>query len=205
MKTKGLVKDPLNLVVAGVAGQGNVVISQMLGNALVSAGYKIVFGQSFGSNQRGGSVRNYLRISEEVMYSPIVPTGKADIIVSMEPVEALRMLTDFGNPSVVTLLNPRVLSARNSTIDMAALLDNIRKLSARLITIEATEEALKLGNSMLANIILVGAIIGIGLLPVTKDAIIADLKERFPRAVDMNLRALDRGLELVRGQNNNWI
>ncbi len=200
MKTKGLVKDPLNLVVAGVAGQGNVVISQMLGNALVSAGYKIVFGQSFGSNQRGGSVRNYLRISEEVMYSPIVPAGNADIIVSMEPVEALRMLTDFGNPSVITLLNPRVLSARNSTIDMAALLDNIRKLSARLITIEATEEALKLGNSMLANIILVGAIIGIGLLPVTKDAIIADLKERFPRAVDMNLRALDRGLELVRGR-----
>jgi indolepyruvate ferredoxin oxidoreductase beta subunit len=200
LSRRQLVEDPLNLVVTGVAGQGNVVISQMLGNALVSAGYKVVFGQSFGSNQRGGSVRNYLRISEEVMYSPIVPAGNADIIVSMEPVEALRMLTDFGNPSVITLLNPRVLSARNSTIDMAVLLDNIRKLSARLITIEATGEALKLGNSMLGNIILVGAIIGIGLLPVTKDAIIADLKERFPRAVDMNLRALDRGLELVRGR-----
>ena len=200
--SKTLVKDPLNLVIAGVAGQGNIVISLLLGNALVNEGYLVMFGQSFGSNQRGGSVRNYLRISRETMYSPIVPYGHADIIVSMEPMEAMRMLMEFGNPNVITIVNPRAIasSGKSEYPDLDRLLADIRKASARILIVNATEEALKLGNPILANIVLVGAMVGAGILPIDKESVAPELRERFPRAIELNMRALDRGMELAEGQ-----
>ncbi len=200
---KQLMKDPLNLIIAGVAGQGNVLIAMLIGNALVENGYQVMFGQTFGSNQRGGSVRNYIRISNETKYSPIIPQGHGDIILGMEPIETMRMLREFGNPNVITVVNPRAIMSIDSRAgieypDIDKLLADIERLSSKTWVINATEEAQKMGNPILANVILAGGLIGADILPLEKNLFESLLQERFPRASEINLKAFNRGLELAK-------
>ncbi|MEW5910912.1 MAG: 2-oxoacid:acceptor oxidoreductase family protein [Thermodesulfobacteriota bacterium] len=75
--------DPYNLVITGVGGQGNVMASRVIGNMLTILGYKITIGETFGSSQRGGSVRSDMRISSEAVFSPLMPKGSAHMIVGM--------------------------------------------------------------------------------------------------------------------------
>jgi indolepyruvate ferredoxin oxidoreductase beta subunit len=201
---KALMKDPLSLVVIGVAGQGNVVTSSLICNALANEGYLVTFGQSYPAQQRGGPVINYIRVSREVQASPIIPEGRADVIVAMEPVEAMRMLNQYGNPDVITLVNPRPIQAIDTTglgakyPSMDKLMKDIAALSAKTWVINATEEAQALGNPIMANVILVGAIVGSGVLPLDRKAMEPVLRERFPKALDINMKALDRGIELMK-------
>ena len=203
MTTKTLMKDPLNLIVIGAAGQGNVQISLLIGDALVREGYLVTFGQTYGATQRGGSVTNYVRISKEVQCSPIVPEGRADIILALEPVEAMRMLRRYGNPDVITIVNSRAIHPIDITGGQAEypeldeLLDAIKRLSAKAWVINATEEAQRLGDPILANIILTGALIGSGAVPLDKESLEHLLQERFPKAIELNMAAFNRGIELV--------
>jgi len=167
---KELIKDPLSLIVIGVAGQGNVVTSYLICEALVNEGFRVTFGQSYPAQQRGGPVINYIRVSKDIQASPIIPEGRADIIVAMEPVEAMRMLNQYGNPDVITMVNPRPIQAIDGAglgmkyPSLDKLIENITALSAKTLIIHATEEARKLGNPIMANVILVGALIGSNLL-----------------------------------------
>ena len=203
MTTKTLMKDPLNLIVIGAAGQGNVQISLLIGDALVQEGYLVTFGQTYGATQRGGSVTNYVRISKEVQCSPIVPEGRADIILALEPVEAMRMLRRYGNPDVITIVNSRAIHPIDITGGQAEypeldeLLDAIKRLSAKAWVINATEEAQRLGDPILANIILTGALLGSGAVPLDKESLEHLLQERFPKAIELNMAAFNRGIELV--------
>ncbi len=206
MSTKGLMKDPLNLVIIGVGGQGNVVISQLISDVLVREGYLVTFAQTYSSAQRGGSVVNYVRISKETECSPLIPAGHADVIIALEPAEAIRMLGQFGNRSVTTIVNPRPIQLMEMAggeaeyPDLDKLMATIKRLSARTLAIKATEEAQRLGNAIVANVIIVGALVGSGVLPLDRESIEPVLRERFPRAVEINMIALNRGMELAAGQ-----
>lgn len=196
-------RDPFSLIVIGVAGQGNVVTSFLICNALVNEGYRVTFGQSYPAQQRGGPVINYIRVSKDIQASPIIPEGRADVIVAMEPVEAMRMLDQYGNPDVITMVNPRPIQAIDTTgsgtkyPSMDKLMADIEALSAKTWVVDATEEAQKLGNSIMANVILVGALVGSGVLPLDRKTMEPVLRERFPNAFDINMKALDRGIELM--------
>ena len=100
-------KDPFNVIIGGVGGQGNVLASQILGEMLVSQGYVITIGETYGASQRGGAVMSHLRISAKDQFSPLIPEGQCDLLVALEPVEGLRILDHYGNPRVMTLLNTR--------------------------------------------------------------------------------------------------
>ncbi|MGB2800374.1 MAG: indolepyruvate oxidoreductase subunit beta [Dehalococcoidia bacterium] len=203
MTPKTLMKDPLNLIVIGAAGQGNVQISLLIGDTLVREGYLVTFGQTYGATQRGGTVTNYVRISKEVQCSPIVPEGRADIILALEPVEAMRMLRRYGNPNVITIINSRPIHPIDITGGQAEypeldeLLDAIKRLSAKAWVINATEEAQRLGDPILANVILTGALIGSGTVPLDEKSVEPLLQERFPKAFELNMAAFSRGIELV--------
>ncbi len=82
---KTLSKDPLNVLVAGVGGQGNVLLAQILGQALMREGFFTVVGDTFGAAQRGGSVASHIRISKDIEYSSIVPKGHADLFSVWSP------------------------------------------------------------------------------------------------------------------------
>ncbi len=102
-----LAKDPYNIVITGVGGQGNVMASRVLSNMLVRRGFRVTIGETFGMSQRGGSVMSHIRVSPTAVWSPQIPKGRADLIVAIEPLEAIRVLVDYGNPAVKVLVNMR--------------------------------------------------------------------------------------------------
>jgi len=97
--------DPLNLIICGTGGQGNVLISRLLGRALTDNGYKVTIGDTFGAAQRGGAVFSSMRISKKKYYGPLVQEGQADVLLSLEPLESLRILNTYGNPEIATVSN----------------------------------------------------------------------------------------------------
>jgi indolepyruvate ferredoxin oxidoreductase beta subunit len=205
MATKALAADPYNLIITGVGGQGNVLASKLIGNMLVGKGFHVTIGETFGASQRGGSVMSYLRVSTESMLSPQIPRGKAHLIVSLEPTEAMRVLTDYGNPDVKLITNTRpvyslgVICGDNDYPSMADLEKWADNLTAAAWFIDATDEAVKLGNPILGNVLLVGALAGIGDLPLGKDDFSKAIAQIMsPDKVNMNVVAFDMGQALVR-------
>ena len=99
--------DPFNLIITGVGGQGNVLASKVVGRMLVSRGLSVTIGETFGASQRGGSVMSHLRVSAGSAWSPLIPSGRAHMIISLEPIEALRVMAAFGNPEVAVICNNR--------------------------------------------------------------------------------------------------
>ena len=81
MMKMSLVKDPTNIIITGVGGQGNVMASRVLAGMLVNAGYVVTIGETFGMSQRGGSVMSHLRVSSTSVLSPQIPQGRADILL----------------------------------------------------------------------------------------------------------------------------
>lgn len=199
-------KDPLNILVAGVGGQGNVMMAQVMGQALVKKGYHAVIGDTFGASQRGGSVASHIRISKEVEYSSIVPKGHADLIIGMEPSEALRVMAVYANPETRVICNPRpvypptVISGSDTYPDLEELINDIEKYCGKLWIIEATDEAMAMGNGLYANTILMGAVLGANMLPINRNDILELYKERFTNTniYEANVKALDRGIALAR-------
>lgn len=200
---KQLSKDPLNLIITGVGGQGNVIIALIVGNALVRKGYLVTIGETYGLSQRGGPVMSHIRISTDSQYSPFIPDGHAHIILGMEPVETLRMLSQYGNPDVITIFNPRPIysievtsgSANYPEIEQAK--KDIKSLSAKTWIINATEEAQKMGTPIFANMILIGALLQTSVLPLDKESTEAIIREMFPQEVENNLKALNKGMALA--------
>ena len=200
---KKLAKDPINLVVAGVGGQGNVMVSLVMGNTLVHDGYFVTIGETYGSSQRGGSVMSHLKVSAEKQYSPLIPEGQADIVLGMEPVETLRVLKSFGNLNVVTVVNPRPIHPVDFTgsgsgyPNLEELLGQVKSMSAKTYIVHATEEAQKMGNAMLANMILIGALVQTGLVTISQEAIEKTIRDMFPKAIKENIEALNKGKKLA--------
>jgi len=196
--------DPLNLIVCGVGGQGNILISRMIGRILAGSGYYVTIGETFGAAQRGGAVHSSMRISKRSQYGPLIPRGKGHIVVGLEPLETLRMLAHYGNDEVVTVSNTRpiqpvgVLARRLEYPDPDSLKASIDSLSNRAWLVDATQMALDLGSPIVANIILLGSVLGIDKLPLTAQQVEGEIRSAFPpSAVDLNLRALRMGREAV--------
>jgi indolepyruvate ferredoxin oxidoreductase beta subunit len=200
MTSQALTKEPFNMVIAGVGGQGNVLLSAFVGNALINKGYMISVADTFGVSQRGGSVASHIKISKDTLYSSVTLNGQADVVLGMEPAETLRVLGEFGNPEVVTIVNPRPVYPTGgvSYPDLEKVKKAIEQLSAKTSYVNATEVALELGNPILTNIILLGALVGAKLLPIDKEDMVPILEERFPGPLfDINLKAFNKGMELI--------
>jgi len=141
MSIQELTKEPFNMVIAGVGGQGNVLLSGFVGSALLNKGYMVSVADTFGVSQRGGSVASHIKISKDTLYSSATLNGKADVVLGMEPVETLRNLGKFGNPDVVAIVNPRPVypSGGVSYPDLEKVKEAIEQLSAKTSYINATE------------------------------------------------------------------
>jgi indolepyruvate ferredoxin oxidoreductase beta subunit len=195
--------DPLNLVIAGVGGQGNILLSRLVGRAMVKKGYFVSIGETFGAAQRGGAVMSNIRISERTPFGPLIPEGKVHVILSLEPLETLRMLVKFKNPNVVSVTNflavppLGVLSMRDDYPDTDRLRNAICELSESAFFLNATDIALKLGAPIVTNIIMLGALIAKGLLPLTQQEIENEIKEDFPGSVELNIEAFRKGMEAM--------
>ncbi|MBU0652195.1 MAG: indolepyruvate oxidoreductase subunit beta, partial [Proteobacteria bacterium] len=169
-----LAKDPYNIVITGVGGQGNVMASRVLSNMLVRKGFKVTIGETFGMSQRGGSVMSHIRVSSASAWSPQIPKGAADLIVGIEPIEAIRVLPGYGNRSVKVLVNLRpiypvsVITGEAEYPSAEKIRETVTALAAEVRFLSATEEAIRLGNPILGNIVMIGAVAGLGVLPIDR-------------------------------------
>jgi indolepyruvate ferredoxin oxidoreductase, beta subunit len=194
-------KEPINLIITGVGGQGNILISKLLGQAFMEEGYTITIGETYGATQRGGSVASHVRLSrEKVPYSPVTPRGKADIILGLEPSESLRILTTFGHGGTYVVTNSRPIHSLEVAIGEAeyptqeTIAECMGRLSRKAWHINASECALGLGNALLTNIVMTGALMGTGLLPIEKGRIEHQLKLTFKGEKQaVNLKAFELG------------
>jgi indolepyruvate ferredoxin oxidoreductase beta subunit len=198
-------KDPLNVIVTGVGGQGNVLISQLIGKALVREGHHVTIGETYGASQRGGAVMSHIRISRQEQYGPLIPEGQADVILGLEPVETMRVLAQYGRPEVTVIANSRPVHPMAVTTGAAEYPSTeeveklLQQLSSSAWLIHATEIALEMGASILANIIMAGALVGSRALPLEPEGLEAALRESMPGdKLEMNLQAARRGLEEAR-------
>jgi len=201
MQNLQLMKDPYNIIVTGVGGQGNVMASRVLSNMLSSKGYLITIGETFGASQRGGSVMSHIRVSAESTWSPQIPKGQADMVVALEPVEAIRVLMFYGNPDVKVLSNTRpiypvgVIAGNLNYPKMEEISESLSGLTESVLFIDATKEAVTLGNPILSNIIMIGAVSGMGVLPVGIDEFNKVIRTMVPmKHLDVNIRAFEIGM-----------
>ncbi len=204
MKPPELSRDPYNLIITGVGGQGNVLASRMVGDMLTQQGLVVTIGETFGASQRGGSVMSHLRVSPDGFYSPQIPKGRAHIIVSLEPTEAVRVLKDYGNPEVKVLCNMRpihsigVICGEQQYPPLERIKEWIEELSEEARFFDATGKALELGNPIFSNIICVGALAGMDVLPLDRKAFEEVLRQKVsPEKIEANLSAYDIGRQLV--------
>ena len=202
MKTMG--KDPLNIILAGVGGQGNVMASRVLANMLSLKGYKVTIGETFGMSQRGGSVMSHLRVSKSSAWSPQIPKGMADVLIALEPIEAVRVMRSYGNSGVKVLVNTRpihpvgVIAGDAEYPPLESIEKGLKELTPYVWMLDATEEATKLGNPILSNIIMIGAASGLKLLPVGMPEFRSVVRDFFPpKLLEVNHRAFEIGKEKV--------
>jgi indolepyruvate ferredoxin oxidoreductase beta subunit len=204
MERKGLRKDPYNIIITGVGGQGNVLASRMLANMLFRKGFMITIGETFGGSQRGGSVMSHIRVSLTTIWSPQMPKGRADMVVALEPIEAIRLLASYGSADVKVLTNTRpiypvgVIAGQITYPSAEEIQSALRELSGSCWFIDASDQALKLGNPIFGNIIMIGAVAGMKELPIDRkdfrEVITGTLAED---KLDVNMKAFDIGVNSV--------
>ena len=187
-----------SIMLVGVGGQGTILASKLLTIGLMEAGYDVKMSEIHGMSQRGGSVSSQVRYSKDQVYSPVIEIGGADMIVSFEKVEALRYLKYLKEGGTIVANNYKMESVATITGKAEYKVEEVDKklkeLNAKVIN--ASDKATELGNAKVMNIILLGTVIkGMHLEDIDWEQIIRDnVKEKF---IDINIRALHEGMELV--------
>lgn len=196
---------PINMIIAGVGGQGNVLASQILGRAASQKGLKVTIGETFGLSQRGGPVMSHLRFSREKNYGPIIPPNRAHVILGLEPLETLRILHEYANDETTFVVNSRpiyplnVIAGDAEYPDPQWIRDVIADAGGKLFWLDATPFAIELGGPIMLNMIMLGAACALPLVPVEHEDIKAILKDIFPEGkLEPNYNALDLGAKLIR-------
>jgi len=198
-------EDPLNIIITGVGGQGNVLASQIIASAAVQDGLYVSVGETYGATQRGGAVMSHVRLSEETQYGPLMSEGKAHVILGFEPVESLRTIGDFGNNKTKVIVNPRpiypidVLSGASKYPAVEDVLKAIKELVSSVQVVEATELAKEAGDTLMQNIVMVGCLVGSGFTPLKIETVREIIREIFgEKNVEANLKAFELGVREIR-------
>ena len=194
--------DPLNIVVCGIGGQGNVLAAEVLGTAMCDRGFRVAIGETYGASQRGGSVMSHVRVSAVLDPSVLIPAGEAHLIVGFEPLETLRMVRKYAGRQTTVVYDPRpvyplgVLQGTQTYPPLDALAQEIRDLTALAVAVPAADIAMEAGDSKAANIALLGAFTQLPGAPLNREDLEKILAQRFQgRVLEINRRAFALGCE----------
>ncbi|HUW04626.1 MAG TPA: indolepyruvate oxidoreductase subunit beta [Williamwhitmania sp.] len=182
-----------DIILAGVGGQGILSIAAVIGHAAVSKNLFLKQSEVHGMSQRGGDVQSHLRISDKEIASDLIPLGSADLILSVEPMEALRYLPFLSSKgTVVTNLTP--FNNINDYPSIEALNKKIKELP-RAIALDADAIAKEAGSARASNIVMLGA--ASPYLQTSFESLEDGIRQLFgkkgPEIVETNLKALRAG------------
>ena len=187
------------LVFIGVGGQGNLLASRLLGEAALSMNIPAVVSEIHGMAQRGGIVESAVLLGD--ITSPIVSSAEADVLIGFEPLETLRALGKCNKNTVVITnthpLPPFTVAVGQGVYPPVELsLKLIREKTKRVIALDGNAIAEEVGNPLSLNMVMLGALIGSGTIPIgaeeMKKVLSASTKKAF---LESNLRAFDLGME----------
>ncbi len=201
-----LTYDPLNLVICGIGGQGNVLASELLGSVLVEKGCRVAIGETYGASQRGGSVMSHVRVSAQKELGVLIPAGEAHIILGFEPLETLRLARRYAGRDTEVIYDPRpvyplgVLQGEQVYPAPEAIHQELQARCVRVHVVPAAELAMQAGDSKAANIALMGAITALERFPLEAEEVAQTLEQRFSgRALEVNRTAFRLGAAAMRG------
>lgn len=182
-----------SILMVGVGGQGIVLASNIATAVFLELGYDAKKSEIHGMAQRGGSVVSHIRYSDEAVLSPVIPFNEADIIISFEQMEFLRYL-DYVNDKTVLIVNKRKISppAVATGVDAypQSVVDEKKKLFAKVYEIDADATAVEAGSSKVASIPLLAKLAVA--LENPKNAWIKVISEYVPKkTVDINRKAFE--------------
>lgn len=191
------------IVMVGVGGQGNVLSSRLLGEACMLMGIPVVVSEVHGMAQRGGIVETSINIGD--ISSPIVSSWEADVLVGFEPLETLRALNKCNKETTV-ITNTRPLPPFTVAVGQGVYppveksLELIGAKVKKLIAFDGMELAEKARNPLGLNMVMLGAFIGLGEVPVTLDIMKKVVSEGTKKEfLESNLKALELGYQAVKG------
>lgn len=186
-----------NIIISGVGGQGILTIAAVLDTAALNQNLFVKQAEVHGMSQRGGAVQSHVRISDKEIYSDLIPSGKADLILSVEPMESLRYLPYLKEDGWIVTDSLPFENVENYP-EKIELFKEI-KLHPNTVIINATEEAKKIGNSKAANMVLLGA--ASSMIQLSEESILEAItslfKRKSERIIKLNIEAFNKGKELV--------
>jgi len=195
-------KKEINIIICGVGGQGVVLVSELLGNTAVRGGVAVKGSEVLGMAQRGGSVFSNLRLGGDAI-APMTPEGKCDVLIAVEPSEALRNIQYIAENSVVVLNTTTVLPytvylGKSGYPEEQEIIDKLHEVTERVITLDASNIAKEAGSLQSTNVVMLGALFGTGLMPISSETAKESILSRFKAKVgEINIRAFDMGYEAV--------
>ncbi|MBL7139138.1 MAG: indolepyruvate oxidoreductase subunit beta [Bacteroidales bacterium] len=186
-----------DIILAGVGGQGILSIAAVIGYAALEQEMFLKQSEVHGMSQRGGDVMSNLRISHEEIASDLIPFGKADLIIAVEPLESLRYLPYLSRQGWL-ISSSKPLNNIPNYPDIEEVLDAVRAIPQHLL-LDADTMAKEAGSVKAANIVILGAatpFLGME-YEILEDAIRAIFTTKGDKTIDLNLRALKAGKEFA--------
>lgn len=195
-------KDPLNLIIAGVGGQGSFFASQVIANASIQEGFSVRIAEIYGVTQRGGPVYSQVRIGHQV-YGPLIPKGSCDLILGLEPIETLRRAADYlargGSVAVNTRVNVPLETklGRQPDLSFETIKEELQKLGGgELLAVDARLMAERAGGAASLNVFMIGTLFGFDIFPLNYDSVENAVRAiTHPRFLEGNLLSLAKGRE----------
>ena len=190
-----------DIILAGVGGQGILSIATVIGSAALEQNLSLKQAEVHGMSQRGGDVQSHLRLSDAPIHSDLIPLGGADIIISMEPMEALRYLPFLAKDGWI-ITNTVPLKNIPNYPEMEAVNAALAKVK-NVVALDAEAIAKEVQSPRSANMVLLGA--SAAVMEILEPEKLRDgIRRIFARKgdaiVDANLKAFDAGLEFSRKQ-----
>jgi len=198
--------DTFNIMFAGVGGQGLMLLSAILGKAAVDTGLNVMTGEQHGLSQRQGSIYVHFRIGNPI--SPLIPYGKADILIAMEASEALRYVEYLKEGGVVIMSNrimPSVIETERVALDkekktkyltVEQIVKKLGEVTDKVILLDSLDLAIQAGNARTENSVLIGATVSCEDFPIpaeeVRKAVLALVP---PKTIEANSKAFDLGRE----------
>jgi indolepyruvate ferredoxin oxidoreductase beta subunit len=184
----------MNILIAGVGGQGTLLASRVLGNYALLKGLDCKLSEVHGMAQRGGSVVTYVRMGEKI-YSPLIDEGQADILLAFEKLEALRYSGIVKSEGKIIYSSQEILPMPVVT-GAAKYPEKIEDKLENAIAINAMEIAESLGNTKVTNTVMLGALVKI--LNLEYETVLTALKQSIPpKTVEVNEKAFLAGYNII--------
>ncbi len=190
----------IDILLAGVGGQGTVLASKLLARCAIARGERAHTAETIGMAQRGGCVTSHVRVGEA--FSPLIPKGMADAIIAFEPAEAVRALPYLKKGGAV-IVNTQAVKPVTDTLGASGyeadgMIEFLKKIPARVVFVDGEKIARACGSPKVVNMALLGAAAETGAIGATGAEIEQAASSLAPKFREANLKAIRLGAEAAK-------